>query len=167
MRVSGSKTVGLVECINPINNRYKVRWDIKKDGEAASWIEHNFDHRPTLAEIRAVVLQWYNAEIDRKILSGFVWRDMSVWLSSENQFNYKAAFDLATQMQGENGTLPVTFKFGTDEEPVYFEFVDMETFTDFYIQSIAYRNSVLTAGWAEKDATDWKAYEVSLQEIAG
>ena len=40
---------------------------------------------------------------------------MPVWLSSENQFNYKAAYDLAVQTGG--ATLPVTFKFGTDEVP--------------------------------------------------
>ena len=41
-----------------------------------------------------------NDERDEKIVSGFVWRDMQVWLSSENQFNYKAAYDLAVQTKG-------------------------------------------------------------------
>jgi hypothetical protein len=40
---------------------------------------------------------------------------MPVWLSTENQFNYKAAFDLATQTGGKS--LPVTFKFGSTNNP--------------------------------------------------
>ena len=46
------------------------------------------------------VYDWYNKQTDEKILSGFVWKGMKVWLSAENQFNYKAAFDLAMQTAG-------------------------------------------------------------------
>jgi hypothetical protein len=68
---------------------------------------------------------------------------MPVWLSSENQFNYKAAYDLAVQTGG--ATLPVTFKFGTDEVPQYREFVTLEELTDFYTKAM-FRTRCLTAG---------------------
>jgi hypothetical protein len=70
---------------------------------------------------------------------------MQVWLSTENQFNYKAAYDLAVQTQG--ATLPVMFKFGTTDKPVYYTFEDMETFTDFYTKAIHYVNTNLSEGW--------------------
>lgn len=161
-------SVGILplECINPVRQKYKVRWDFRKiDDQNVSFEECDFDHKPTLEEIKTVILNRHNQEIDKKILSGFVWRDIPVWLSSENQFNYKAAFDLAAMMQGQGGTLPVTFKLGTDEEPVYFEFTDIETFTDFYTSSIAYVNQVLNEGWQKKEALDWEVYTNLLNEF--
>lgn len=118
--------------------------------------------KPTLAEIKEIVLSWMNSEIDKKILDGFVWNGMAVWLSSENQFNYKAAYDLAVQTEGLN--LPVTFKFGTTDEPVYHEFTTVEELTDFYTKAMAYINTQLAEGWAAKDAVDWSPYVLALGE---
>ena len=39
-----------------------------------------------------------------------IWNNKRIWLSSENQFNYKVAYDLALQTNGAN--LPIIFKFG-------------------------------------------------------
>ena len=109
--------------------------------------------------IKTAILAWYNEQIDERILSGFVWKDMKVWLSSENQFNYKAAYDLAVQNGGAN--LPITFKFGTTNEPVYHTFTTVEELNGFYLSAMKYINDTLAAGWAEKDAIDWNAYDVS------
>ena len=59
-----------------------------------------FNHKPTDEEIRSTVTAWYNRETDKAILSGFIYEGIPVWLSSENQFNYKAAYDLAVQTGG-------------------------------------------------------------------
>lgn len=112
----------------------------------------------SLESIKALILNWYNEQIDRKILSGFVWNDMSIWLSSENQFNYKAAYDLAVQTQGQS--LPVTFKFGDTYTPVYHTFTNMEDFTQFYMTTISYINTCLAEGWTKKDSIDWETYKV-------
>ena len=98
--------------------------------------------------------------MDEKILSGFVWKDMPVWLSTENQFNYKAAYDLAVMSQGQS--LPVMFKFGTTENPVYYHFSTLEDISDFYVSAMAYINTTLTEGWQKKDAIDWSVYEEAL-----
>lgn len=156
-RVTGSKNIGLIERVNPMKNKWHVRWDEKEVNETnASYMEEEFDHKPTIDEIRAVITGWHNEEIDQKILSGFRWRDMPVWLSSENQFNFKAAFDLAYQTSGE--TLPVTFKFGTDDEPVYHVFETLDEMQEFYMASIAYMQQVLNEGWKKKGAVNWGAY---------
>lgn len=89
-------------------------------------------------------------------MSGFVWRNMPVWLSSENQFNYKAAYDLAVQTGG--ASLPVRFKFGTDDNPQYHTFTDLQEMADFYTSAMAYVNTTLNAGWEEKDSIDWSVY---------
>lgn len=162
MRVHGTAGVALIECINPDKNKWRVRWDVQVDtdqeiGSGVNYEEAEFLHRPALPEIKQVVISWYNARIDDRIRSGFVWRDMPIWLSSENQFNYKAAYDLAIQTAG--ASLPVTFKFGTEESPVYKEFTALEEFSDFYMSAMVYVNGVLAEGWLEKDGLDWSVYE--------
>lgn len=170
-RSFGGKGLALLECINPNPryNRWHVRWDVQPevDGEGNDngvsfkykLIEH---HKPTLAEIKEIVLADMNAEIDMKILEGFEWNGMKVWLSSENQFNYKAAYDLAVQTSGAN--LPVVFKFGTTEEPVYHEFEDVASLTEFYTAAMAYINKQLADGWKAKDNVDWSPYALILGE---
>jgi hypothetical protein len=113
---------------------------------------HVFDHIPTKEEVIAVIHDQVNAETDRTILTGYQWEGKNVWLSSENQFNFKAAFDVAVQTQG--ASLPVKFKLGEDEMgvPVYHTFEDMEGFTDFYTKAITFIMTALNEGWAEKDA---------------
>lgn len=158
----------LVECINPRLQKYIVRWDAKPyyctDEETGEEVQQGYDyyekwftHKPTLQEVKDTVLAGMNADIDQKILEGFVWNGMPVWLSSENQFNYKAAFDLAVQTQGMN--LPVMFKFGTTEKPEYYTFYGVEELTSFYMEAMGYINRTLNEGWAAKDAVDWSEYE--------
>lgn len=96
-----------------------------------------------------------NTRVNRDILSGFRWKDYPVWLSVENQTNYKAAYDLAFQAQVlQQPFTPVKFKFGTDEEPVYHAFSDFEEFAGFYISAVTYIQTCYEKGWAEKDALE-------------
>lgn len=147
-----------IECINPYTDKWIIYWDHKEDGTAMA---QTFDHKPTIEEISDTVLSWYNTEIDNRILAGFVWRDIPVWLSMENQFNYKAAYDIAAQSGGE--ILP-TFKFGTTESPVYYKFESFEDLKDFYLKAMAYVTQTLANGWAAKDTIDWGAYSAILNE---
>ena len=116
----------------------------------------NYGHKPTLAELKADVDELVNCRTDGKILSGFVWNGKPVWLSVENQFNFKAAYDLAVQSSG--GTLPVTFKLGEDGDgnAVYHKFETMDDFTDFYSKAIQWVNSCIADGWKEKDGVDYE-----------
>ena len=116
---------------------------------------HTFYHKPTSMEVLEVITNHVNELTDRNILYGYQWNGYNVWLSTENQFNFKAAYDVAVQTGGM--TLPVKFKLGeTDGEPNYYIFEDMATFTDFYTKALAYIIEVLNVGWAEKDsAKEW------------
>lgn len=118
---------------------------------------HVFDKIPTKSEVLNVIVNHTNLTTDEKILSGFVWNDINVWLSTENQFNFKAAYDVAIQTEG--ATLPIKFKLGENEgNPNYFVFEDMPTFMDFYTKAITYIMTTLNEGWVEKDsAKDWIA----------
>lgn len=136
-------------------NRWELFYGFGKDNpEAATgynWRE-KFRYKPCLTEIRTIIKEVINKETDRKILEDFVWKGMPVWLSTENQFNYKAAYDLAVQTNG--ATLPIRFKFGTDATPVYYDFETLEDFADFYTKAMAHINTALYEGWTEKDMVD-------------
>lgn len=158
-RVEGTAGVKLLECVNPVKNTWRVRWDVReREDGSADYMEENFLGKPSGEIIRIVILGWYNEQIDREILSGFVYEGMPVWLSSENQFNYKAAYDLAVQTAG--ATLPVVFKFGTDTEPVYREFATLEDLTDFYTKAMQHIQNTLADGWKKKDVFDLSLYAV-------
>lgn len=151
----------LISCVNVRKKKYAIYWDKQADNESEgnfTFMEHIFDHKPTLEEIKSIIIGWYNAKIDHEILTGFVWKDMSVWLSTENQFNYKVAFDAAVMSNGT--TLPVKFKFGNDEEPIYYQFTTIEELQDFYFKAIAYVQEVLENGWKEKDSINWNEYVI-------
>lgn len=127
-----------------------------EDAESGYNWRKDYDHIPTIAEVKADIEALINAHTDATILTGFSWNGKPVYLSSENQFNFKAAYDLAVQTSG--ATLPVKFKLGEDESgnAVYHTFEDLAEFTDFYTKSIAYVSDCLNEGWEEKDSIDYE-----------
>jgi len=124
----------------------------------------------SLQDVKAAIIGDINARTDEKILSGLVWTPQAggdpipVWLSQENQFNFKSAYDLAVQKQG--ATLPVTFKMGEQEDgtPVYHTFETMDDADDFYLKAVAHINHSLSEGWQEKDGIDWAPYKALFPE---
>lgn len=132
----------------------------KTETELGTWSETILPFKPSLEQLKKLALDAINKEVDEKILSGFVWKEMPVWLSTENQFNYKAAYDLAVMSSGQS--LPVMFKFGTTENPVYYHFSTLEDISDFYVSAMTYINTTLAEGWQKKDAIDWSVYEEVL-----
>ena len=167
-RVQGSMDIPLILCINPYIKKYRLRWDIKpvenQEG-IVSFYETDVivKYKLRLFDIKNTILDTINKEIDKKILSDFVWKDMSVWLSTENQFNYKAAYDLAVMSQGKS--LPILFKFGSTDSPVYYTFETIEDISDFYLSAMAFINKTLKEGWEMKDSIDWSIYEEVLKKL--
>ena len=138
-------------------NKYEVIFGYGQDGENGYNFRKKYRYLPTVEELKADIEETVNALTDEKILTGFIWNDKHVYLSTENQFNFKAAYDLAVQTQGQ--LLPVKFKLGEDAEgrPMYHTFEDMAEFTDFFTRAIAFVNQTLNEGWAEKDSVDYAA----------
>lgn len=156
--IIGTGDIPMMECINPIKNKWSVRWGASPaDNGLITYMEEVFLHKPSLTELKELIINWHNGQISEKIISGFAWKDVAVWLSSENQFNYKATYDLAIQTSGAN--LPVTFKFGTNDAPIYYTFTTTEELAEFYTSSLAFITATLTEGWRIKDEIDWTEYE--------
>lgn len=106
--------------------------------------------------LKDLLLTALNRETQNKIISGFVWRDIKVWLSIENQMNYKNNYDLAIHTNGN--ILPVTFKLGNDDEPVYYQFNSIEDLEEFYIAMNTHISDTLLEGWNKKNSIDWTNY---------
>lgn len=150
-------------------SRVLVNYEFKEvgDGKNATWQEVTFykkrNQNPSLSMVKNAIVSDINSQTDEKILGGFTWKpsedaeEMKIWLSSENQFNYKAAYDLAIQTNGAN--LPITFKFGDDNNVVYHEFTTLEELSDFYMKSLTYINDCLAEGWSRKDSINWDDYK--------
>lgn len=139
--------------------RWEIFYGYGKDVDMEYNYRQTLNYKPSPSEVRQIILDQINANTDEKILTGFVWNDVRVYLSQENQSNFKAAYDLNVQTNG--GLLPMKFKLGEDEDgnAVYHTFTDMEEFGSFYMSAVAHINQCLNEGWQEKDSLDMSPYE--------
>lgn len=104
MRKKSDKILKLVEALP--DGEWAVRWDFvpERDEEGNetgiySYEEEVLYHIPQLDEVKEMITSWYNKQVDGAILRGCRWNDIPVWLSMENQFNYKSVFDLAAMTE--------------------------------------------------------------------
>lgn len=157
-KINGSPDVQLLECTNPVRGYWRIRFDVQKNEDgSADYMEHQFYAKPTLEEVKTIITNYINEQTDLKILSGLKYDNQMVWLSSENQANYKAAYDLAVQTQGES--LPYKVKLGTEDVPVYREFSSLQDFKVFFLTVQRHIYDTINEGWARKDAIDWRLYQ--------
>lgn len=178
IKSSGSAGVLPIECINPRKNTYRIRWNIteKPDG-TAEWTEQDFDHRPSLDEIKSAIIASINQATEAAIIAGMTYEGHPVWLSPENQRNYLTALALAqctatvtqsasTDVQSASTDaqsastviLPVTVKLGTDQSPVYRTFFTLSSLAAFCTAVESHIQCQLRAGWAAKDAINLALY---------
>lgn len=141
-----------IECLNPYSNLWVIRWNKREEindlGETVTkWEEEVFDHKPILEEIKAVIEEFYNSRTREEILSGFHWNDQVVWLTSENQLNYKSLYDLQSEIN--------TIKVG---ESSYITFNTFAEYKEFYLAAIQFIKDTLAKGWQKKDSFDYTPY---------
>lgn len=162
----------MVECINPRLHKYRVRWDFQDvestdetdNSHLTSFMEEEYLYKPSMDEIKELILNWYNSGIDNNIYSTFTWEGHLVWLDSIAQLNFKAAYDLAKEGLYD---FSVPFKFGTMDNPTYYTFSGLEELREFYLAAVKHVSDTLAEGWKVKDAIDWNAYQALLDEEGG
>ena len=116
-----------------------------------------------MQEVRDFVFGVIDRQTDEKILTGFVWNGLPVWLSAENQRNFSEADRKAEK---NPDILPIVFKIGEQYgHPVYHPFETYEELDGFYTQAFAYIQRCLTEGWQQKDAVDFTPYEEALAQV--
>lgn len=153
MKVIGNKNTPLLEIYNRMTNLWSVRWDKKEQDDGSySFYGEIIDHKPTLEEIKELVYNQINEEVKENIYSGFKYKGNTVYLSLENQLNYKAAFDLET--------VPITFKFGDE----FVTFTSKDELFDFYIDVQTHIQKCLADGYAKKQNLNLEEYASILSE---
>lgn len=116
---------------------------------SATYMEEEFDHRPTEDEIRSTVITWHNRETDKDILSGFTYENVPVWLSSENQNYSQGSLRPCRANSRGDSSGRVQIRERTPE-PVYREFATLEDLTDFYTKAMQHIQNTLADGWKRK-----------------
>ncbi len=156
MRVKSYNEPSLITSVG--NENYLLRWDIKKEDDEVYTYEECTLKNPTITDIKNLLIDYYNMKCDLEIVQGFYYEGNQVWLTTENIFNYKASWDLAFQTNGAN--LPSTFKFGSNDKPIYRVFETVPDLQDFYVKSITYIENVLKKYWVIKDGIEWDKYKL-------
>lgn len=152
-----AKMYGPKECYAPIRENATqviISYDKVDEGKKnAYWHEVYFNknrtEKPSIEQIKDAVIADINHRVREKIIGGFVWNGIKVWLSEENQMNF-------TQ-----GIAPVTLKIGESEEgeSVYQRFETQEDMKSFADACIMWRQQCLKEGWQKKDSMDWSPYD--------
>lgn len=123
----------------------------------------------TLQVVKDAICADIDAQTDAAILNGYDWtvkhgddagKVVKVWLSKENQNNFKAKHDAAL-VYPDLVKFPMTYKISEDSEKnaIYEVFESIEELATFYLGGINYIQTCYEAGWAEKGAIDWEPYE--------
>ena len=115
------------------------------------------------SELRQMAIERINAHTDQLILTGYQWtvlhgndagKTVKVWLSKENQDNFKAKHDAAL-VYPDRVRFPMTYKISeVNHKAVYEVFESIQELAAFYLGGLAYIEACYNAGWAEKDAVD-------------
>ena len=137
----------------------------RQDGEQQYIYEWLFlDHKPTREEMAALIYEHINARCDAAILEGGVYttledepRRCRLYLSQQNQFNWKAIYDMACRLEGRN--LPAVFKMGvSDEDAYYYTITSMRQLEHFILSVFKFIETTLAACWQAKQSVDFTPY---------
>ena len=159
------KIYGAVERFDGIqkigDTTYEVFYGFGEDEQGKYQWRQTLPYKPPFDFVKDMVLTQINANTQEKITSGFKWNDMLVWLSEANQLNYARDFAVAyyCEKNGEQYSLP-TYKFGTDETPIYYTFETFEEFKQFSKAWALHISYTVRAGWYEKTNVDWSGYHL-------
>ena len=112
--------------------------------------------KPKKEELQKLLFETVNESVADKILRGMSWDGQMVWLSDENQMNYKFAHDRAIQTDGKS--LPMVVKVGDEYSPEYVELKTIDEVKEFWNACLDHISECIQEGWNEKDSIDWNLF---------
>jgi hypothetical protein len=171
-----SKVHGPKTCYVPIRENATqviVSYDFKADGKKnAYWQEVYFNKnrtaKPSLEQIKQAVIADIDRQTDEKILKECPWtvlhgddqgKEVTLWLSAENQRNYSEGQRMAMVTNGASLPLKVKVSENEDGTAIYDIFKTIDEITRFYVAGVSFIIDTLKVGWARKDSIDWSPYE--------
>lgn len=157
-RIQCSPSAPKIECVDKMS-LYAVRWDYRSevvDEEVIhTCMQEMYPAKPTLAQIKATIYTWFNEVAKDAIMGTFLWRGVQLWLSTENQSNYAAAYSM---LQAGVQLLPITLRGGSDEEPVYLTIETKAEFDEFWQSARRHIDTIRQSTWDAKAAFDFSDY---------
>ena len=141
-------------------NSKPVKTENKIPSGNSMWKSVVIDKYTSPKEIINILSNLIDRDTRYNITNLFRWNKYNIYLSKENQMNYKNAYDLAISTNGES--LPVTFKFNNKrtKENVYYTFDTISELKDFYLKVNKHINRCLSNGWKRKDALNENNYKI-------
>lgn len=137
-------------------NKWEVIFGYGEDGLGGYNLRLQTKTKPTKEELQKLLTDTVNASVSDKILHGMKWEGRQVWLSQENQMNYKIAYDQAVVTSGKS--LPLVIKLGDEYSPEYVEFKTLDEVGKFWDAVVKHISDCIKEGWQEKDAIDWDKF---------
>lgn len=161
IKIYGNENTLIKECFNPIQQTFAVRFDKQKENDTVySYQQILYPYKPSFEAIKEAILGYFNGLCDTQIYSGYTYNGYTVWLSQENQMNYKTNYDLALQTSIAGGEFEVIkIKIGDNLESIYHTFESFKEYQDFVIGYINHIKISLDKFWTIKDSIEWDDYK--------
>lgn len=146
------------------NNNYIVSWGLSSHGsDLYSWNYEKLQYKPSINDIKKIINNYYNNIIKNNIENNFIWNNMNIKLTLENQINYKLLFDTTMLLNGSN--LPEKVKFKVGNENIYYSFEDIDDMKDFIIAMNEHIRIYLNKGYDLKDSVNYNDYIKILETL--
>lgn len=130
-RVKGTDGVKLIECVNPMLNKWHVRWDVQPaagtnaNGEletGVSYMEAEFLHEPSLEEIKVVVCAGIDEYDSSTEVNAFTVNGMPLWLDKQTRTSLSYTISVEEQARSiSEGEVPTTQLWYNGLPPVSFD----------------------------------------------
>lgn len=151
----------LFECFNKINNTFIVRFDETKIESGYKYQQFLIVGSEAIESIKPTINNYYNELCSNEILQGFKLNSDIVWLSPENQMNYKIFYDFAlSNHQNKLEFKPIKIKVGEETESKYHVFDSFDEFQKFVFDYTEHIQNTISKYWTIKDSIDWNKYTI-------
>lgn len=156
-----TESIQLFECFNKVKNTYIVRFDETKIVNGYKYQHFFVSGKDSIELIKSTINNYYNEICSEEILKGFKIASDTVWLSSENQMNYKIYYDFAlVNNQNKLEFKPIKIKIGDETESKYHTFESFEEYQKFVFDYTEHIQNTISKYWKIKDAIDWELYSI-------
>lgn len=144
--------------IKKVNGKYVISWGLKELGNnQGQWYYFILDKKPTKEIIKQHINQYINENVRKSIENNFIWNNLKVSLTIEDQIDINLLFNITNLQNGEN--LPETIKLKQGKETIYYNIETLDEFKDLLICMNKHIRKCLNQSNELKDSIDYKQYE--------
>ena len=152
------------KAVKHINDKYIICWGLTHHGkDIYSWNYASLTYKPSIDKIKDIINSYYNELTKTNIENNFKWNGMNIFLSIENQIDYKLLFDTTVLLNGKN--LPEDVKFKIGKNNFYYTFEDIDDMKDLIVAMNNHIRKYLKEGYKLKESIDYEDYIHELETL--